>query len=403
MYKAKVYKIMIGAPSDIQEEIQIAKNVIHRWNVINSEYQRRVLLPLHWSDNAYPLAGEHPQKTIDKTVVVKSDLLICIFCSRLGSPTDTHKSGSLEEIDEHLKAGKDVMLFFKKNGPSPQNERDIEQWKELMEYKKSIQKNNLWWEYNDSSEFENLLREKLGLYVNENWLSSDKGKDAVAEEGVTLSLSKTEVSIPCGSSAYLDVIGVEIDKCSLSIQDRAIAYASERNLRVKIDGYKVGTTKLIVTYRNLQAECLVITTPMYMLCGNPILEFGKDKDYIIKKCANLTHEFENENCIRCREKSNRFIINHYYLFAEDKLQFVCSQVEVLYAKNNLILEAGHCMGERYERISTDLLIEWYQCNDDFYVTSLNSGLNSNKWMFCYAPTKEIMDRMLERWDSNSHS
>ena len=102
-------------------------------------------------------------------------------------------------------------------------------------------------------------------------------------------------------------------------------------------------------------------------------------------------------------KSNRFIINHYYLFAEDKLQFVCSQVEVLYAKNNLILEAGHCMGERYERISTDLLIEWYQCNDDFYVTSLNSGLNSNKWMFCYAPTKEIMDRMLERWDSNSRS
>ena len=71
MYRATVYKIMIGAPSDIQEEIQIAKNVIHRWNVINSEYQRRVLLPLHWSDNAYPLAGEHPQKTIDKTVVVK--------------------------------------------------------------------------------------------------------------------------------------------------------------------------------------------------------------------------------------------------------------------------------------------------------------------------------------------
>ena len=154
---------MIGAPSDIQEEIQIAKNVIHRWNVINSEYQRRVLLPLHWSDNAYPLAGEHPQKTIDNTVVVKSDLLICIFCSRLGSPTDTHKSGSLEEIDEHLKSGKDVMLFFKKNGPSPQNEQELEQLKELMEYKKSIQKNILWWEYNNSSEFENLLREKLGL------------------------------------------------------------------------------------------------------------------------------------------------------------------------------------------------------------------------------------------------
>ena len=396
MYKAKVYKIMIGAPSDIQEEIQIAKNVIHRWNVINSEYQRRVLLPLHWSDNAFPLAGEHPQKTIDKTVVVKSDLLICIFCSRLGSPTDTHKSGSLEEIDEHLKAGKDVMLFFKKNGPTPQNEHDLEQLQKLISYKKTIQNNILWWEYNEVDDFENLLREKLELYVNDNWPSSRNDKETVAEEGVTLSLSKTEVSIPCGSSAYLDIIGVEIDKCSLSIQDRTIAYASERNLRVKIEGYKVGTTKLIVTYRNLQAECIVTTTPMYTLCGNPILEFGRDKDYIIKKSANLTHDFENDNCIRCREISNRFIINHYYLFVEDKLQFVCSQTEALYAKNNLFFEAEHCMNERYEKISGGISIEWYQYNDNFFITSLNSGFNSNKWMFCYAPTKEIMDRMLER-------
>lgn len=104
MYLAKVYKVMIGAPSDIQEEIQMAKNVIQKWNSINSEFRRRVLLPLHWSDNAYPETGIHPQKSINRMVVEKSDLLICIFCSRLGSPTDTHNSGSIEEIDEHIKA-----------------------------------------------------------------------------------------------------------------------------------------------------------------------------------------------------------------------------------------------------------------------------------------------------------
>jgi len=31
MYIAKVYKIMIGAPSDIQDEIGIAKDVIQKW------------------------------------------------------------------------------------------------------------------------------------------------------------------------------------------------------------------------------------------------------------------------------------------------------------------------------------------------------------------------------------
>ena len=160
---------MIGAPSDIQDEIRIAKDVIRKWNTINSECRRQVLLPIHWSDNAYPIAGGHPQKSIDKIVVEKSDLLICIFCSRLGSPTDTHISGSIEEIDEHLKAEKDVMIFFKKNAPVPKTPNDMLQMKKLIEYKKSIQKSVLWWEYDNEKDFEKALREKLELYINDHW------------------------------------------------------------------------------------------------------------------------------------------------------------------------------------------------------------------------------------------
>ena len=169
MYIAKVYKIMIGAPSDIKDEIRIAKDVIQKWNTINSECRRQVLLPIHWSDNAYPMAGGHPQKSIDKMVVAKSDLLICIFCSRLGSPTDTHISGSIEEIDEHLKAGKDVMIFFRNNTRFPGNPSDMSQMQKLMEYKNSIQKGVLWWEYDNENDFEKVLREKLELYVNDHW------------------------------------------------------------------------------------------------------------------------------------------------------------------------------------------------------------------------------------------
>ena len=35
MYKAKVYHIMIGAPSDITEEVTIVKDVVNRWNDSN--------------------------------------------------------------------------------------------------------------------------------------------------------------------------------------------------------------------------------------------------------------------------------------------------------------------------------------------------------------------------------
>lgn len=160
---------MIGAPSDIKDEIRIAKDVIQKWNSINSECRRQVLLPLHWSDNTYPVAEGHPQKSIDKMVVEKSDLLICIFCSRLGSPTDTHISGSIEEIDEHLKAGKSVMIFFRNNARLPSNPSDMSQMQKLLDYKNSIQKSVLWWEYDNEKDFEKVLREKLELYINDHW------------------------------------------------------------------------------------------------------------------------------------------------------------------------------------------------------------------------------------------
>ena len=49
---ARVYRIMIGAPSDIKEEVQIAKDVINEWNYVHTELHHKVLLPLHWSISA---------------------------------------------------------------------------------------------------------------------------------------------------------------------------------------------------------------------------------------------------------------------------------------------------------------------------------------------------------------
>lgn len=112
MYIGRIYQIMIGAPSDITKEITTAQEVIFEWNQLYSSLHRTVLLPLHWKTHAYPSMGVHPQKNIDKQVVEKSDLLICIFGSRLGSPTDTDISGTVEEIREHIESGKGVMLFL---------------------------------------------------------------------------------------------------------------------------------------------------------------------------------------------------------------------------------------------------------------------------------------------------
>ena len=169
MYQANVYKIMIGCPSDITEEIQIAKEVLYHWNSLHSERDKIVLLPSHWSKSSYPTMGKQPQKSINEQVVKKSDLLICIFGSKLGTPTDTEISGTVEEVKEHMKAGKDVMIFFKKS-VNDITAVEPQQLQKINEFKNSIKNEALWCEFSNADDFRNELSDKLQLYINRNWI-----------------------------------------------------------------------------------------------------------------------------------------------------------------------------------------------------------------------------------------
>lgn len=168
MFVANTYRIMLGSPSDIQEEIGIAKKIILDWSCLNAETYNVVLLPLHWQDNSYPGYGFHPQKILDRQLVDKSDMLVCIFGSKIGTATDTSDSGSIEEIEEHVKNGKPVMIFFKQNV-------DItlitpESLLKLQEFKSRIGTKALWCEYKDIIDFTENFKKALILFINEHWL-----------------------------------------------------------------------------------------------------------------------------------------------------------------------------------------------------------------------------------------
>ena len=162
MYQATVYKIMIGCPSDIKDEIQIAKEVLYHWNNLYSEQNRIVLLPSHWSISSYPTMGKQPQKSINEQVVEKSDLLICIFGSKLGTPTDTEISGTVE----------DVMIFFKKSVDDITAVEPL-QLQKINDFKDSIKNEALWCEFSKTDDFRNELSDKLQLYINDKWIKRE--------------------------------------------------------------------------------------------------------------------------------------------------------------------------------------------------------------------------------------
>lgn len=381
---------MIGAPSDIKEEVQIAKDVINEGNYVHTELHHKVLLPLHWSISAYPNSGKHPQKIINEQVVDKSDLLICIFGSKLGTPTDTDISGSVEEINEHLKAGKDVMIFFRKN-LEIESLDDMQQVEKLLKFKESIKGNALFEEYEKNS-FKSILSQKLQLFLNNTWLNPNYEPKEIELDVVEIKLDKSNLDIPYNGTAYLSVDGIELDKCNIRIEDDFYAYASTSNDKIEIKAYKVGTTKVIVSYGQNKAECTLHITPINDFCGNPILQFDKTYSEVKDMCSSVTNEVEN--VLTCREGN----VLHHYLFNDEKLTIVVSHVKKLENTVSYFLDAANSMDERYKRLtSVGNNIHWYQeYKQQIYIASVEDEQNKD-WYFFYSPSKELIEKNIERY------
>src|SRR5262245_52257841 len=111
-YDAIVYNVMIASPSDVAAERSAARSALHEWNAVHSGKRGIVLLPLGWETHATPEMGQHPQELLNKQILARADLLLGVFWTRLGTPTERYSSGSVEEIEEHHSAGKPTMLYF---------------------------------------------------------------------------------------------------------------------------------------------------------------------------------------------------------------------------------------------------------------------------------------------------
>lgn len=192
MNRGKIYNIMIGAPSDITEEVRIAIEVIQKWNYLNSDKEKVVLQPMHWSISTYPEAGR-PQGSINKQMVEKSDMLISIFGVRIGSPTGIEKSGTIEEINEHIRANKTVMVFFKTSGSY--KDLDPKQIQSLQDYRKEIKDKVRWEEFETPDKFKDLLAEKLQLFLNDKWLKETQ-EEVYHDENIIKDAERTLGQVP---------------------------------------------------------------------------------------------------------------------------------------------------------------------------------------------------------------
>jgi hypothetical protein len=165
-FDAKVFKVLIASPGDVDEERQAIPEVISRWNDSNSDSSKVVLLPVKWETHSAPLLGGRPQSVVNNQVVTSCDMAIGVFWTRLGSPTGVSESGTAEEIEWFIENNRPVMVYFSSRSIDP-TKLDIEQYTALKEFKEKMQKIGLTGAYTSITDFREKLLTQISINVRQ--------------------------------------------------------------------------------------------------------------------------------------------------------------------------------------------------------------------------------------------
>jgi len=91
------YRIMLSAPSDVTDFVEVAKRVVASASLISEALGVR-LDTFDWADIATPGVSTEPQAVINEQSSGYS-ALVAILGTRVGSPTLGYESGTIEEVE----------------------------------------------------------------------------------------------------------------------------------------------------------------------------------------------------------------------------------------------------------------------------------------------------------------
>lgn len=155
------YDLLISCPGDIKEEIKVINRTVQKFNDQFSDTLGISIRTRHWSKNSYPQSGGKPQALLNEQFVKKCDAAVALFWTRFGTPTDEYGSGTEEEIEIMLDAGKQVFLYFS-DKPIPPSETDWEGYQKVQAFKQKY--NGIYFSYCTAEDFESSFYAHLTQY-----------------------------------------------------------------------------------------------------------------------------------------------------------------------------------------------------------------------------------------------
>jgi hypothetical protein len=165
-FQANVLRVMIASPGDVTEERKIVTEEIYRWNDANAFARRLVLLPVKWETHSTPQLGDHPQTIINRQLLDEADIVVGIFGTRIGTATEEYVSGTVEEIKNHVAAGKTAKIYFS-DVPVPPSSLNPAQYASLQLFREECQSTGLYATFKSAQQFRTDFSHHLDLELNQ--------------------------------------------------------------------------------------------------------------------------------------------------------------------------------------------------------------------------------------------
>ena len=182
-FKANVLKIMIASPEEVEEERRIVTGAIYRWNDANASVRQLVLLPIKWETHSTPQLGVPAHTVINRQRLDDADIVIGIFGTPTGTPTEEYVTGTVEEIKKHVAAGKAAKIYFSEM-PIQQKRVDQNQYSLVQKFREELNSSGLYAIYENMQQFRDSFEHHLALELNHpryRWLEAPD-KTAAAQQ-----------------------------------------------------------------------------------------------------------------------------------------------------------------------------------------------------------------------------
>ncbi|PHS33222.1 MAG: hypothetical protein COA92_04830 [Sulfurovum sp.] len=168
----KKLNVFVASPSDVMDERNLINEICIELNRVWGDWLGLNLNLIRWETNIYPGVSEYSQNVINEQINDDFDIFIAMFWNRFGTQTKKSKSGTLEELNLAFSKFKnqndsvDIMIYFKKQ--LLEYEDKVQQEK-VLDLKHNLSKEGtLYWEFQETKDFESLMRIHLSM-VAQKW------------------------------------------------------------------------------------------------------------------------------------------------------------------------------------------------------------------------------------------